>query len=67
MKTAIPVTAIWLRRIGSKVQVLAEIEKRGWCLVIEEHAVGAFSHIAEGTGAENWPEHAVTNSGQEPR
>lgn len=40
------VEAIWLRRIGDRVQVLFE-SLGEWHLAIEESADGAFSHIAE--------------------
>lgn len=53
-----PITAIWLRRIGDKVQVLVEIEKV-WRLAIEE-CDGSFSHIAEHTNPERWPVDTVT-------
>lgn len=61
MKTAITVTAVWLRRIGDRVQVLVEGE-RGWVLAIEEHADAPFSHIAEGNGAYRWPLDPVTDA-----
>jgi hypothetical protein len=40
------VEAIWVRRIGDKVQVLFESLGK-WHLAIEEHVDGQFSHIAE--------------------
>jgi hypothetical protein len=43
---AMHIEAIWVRRIGDKVQVLFESLGK-WHLVIEEHAEGPFSHIAE--------------------
>jgi hypothetical protein len=52
------ISGIWLRRIGDKVQVLAEskgVHGRHWFLVIEEHAEGSFSHIAESGGILNAP------------
>jgi len=55
MKTAIPITAIWLRRIKSKVEVLAEINNKFY-MVIRENIDANFSHIAEGNGRENWSE-----------
>ena len=61
MKTDITISAVWLRRIGSTVQVLVEGE-RGWVLAIEEHAEANFSHIAEGNGAYRWPLDPVTSA-----
>jgi hypothetical protein len=55
------ITAIWLRRIGDKAQVLAEIDGK-WRQVIEESLDGSFSHIAEvvddGT---RWPVDPITD------
>lgn len=45
----IPVGGIWLRRIGDRVIVAAEINGR-WIDVISEHAEGSFSHIVEPSG-----------------
>ena len=62
MKTAIPITAIWLRGSGkNKIQVLVEINNK-WYSVIEEYVDTAsgeaipISHIAEGNGRKNWKE-----------
>ena len=55
--------AIWLRRIGDKVQVLVEIDNR-WYMAIEEHVDGSFSHIAEPGGAIDWPLDPVTMNRQ---
>lgn len=44
--TQIPVTAVWLRRLGNEAQVLLEINDE-WRLVIQEYYDGNFSHIAE--------------------
>ena len=54
----VSLSAIWLRRIGDKVQVLAESKGkhgRHFFLVIEEQADGAFSHIVEVEGILNSP------------
>lgn len=59
MKTPITITAIWLRRIGDKAQVLVEGDC-GWVLAIEEYADASFSHIAEGNAAYSWPMDQVT-------
>lgn len=53
--TKIPITAIWLRRIGYEVQVLIEIDGV-WRKVITEHAEVSFSRIAECTdNGSRWP------------
>jgi hypothetical protein len=49
------IKAIWLRRIGDKVQVLVMREDGFWRLAIEEAAFVAFSHIAERGVLENAP------------
>jgi len=54
----VSISGIWLRKIGDKVQVLAESKGkhgRHWFLVIEEQEDGAFSHIAEPEGILNSP------------
>ena len=47
----VPITGLWLRNLGGKAQVLAEVitskHGRRWYLVLEESLDGAFSHIAE--------------------
>jgi hypothetical protein len=48
------ITAVWLRRRGDDVEALLEIDGE-WRLAIREHFDGAFSHIAEDTGADKWP------------
>lgn len=48
------VEAIWVRRIGDKVQVLFE-SLGEWHLCIEEHYDGSFSHIVEHEGLEKAP------------
>lgn len=48
------VEAIWVRRIGDKVQVLFE-SLGEWRLAIEESADGSFSHIAEHPALEAAP------------
>lgn len=48
--TTVSISGIWLRKIGDRVQVLAEskgINGRHWFLVIEELESGSYSHIAE--------------------
>jgi hypothetical protein len=48
------VEAIWLRRIGNKVEVLFESLGK-WHLAITESADGAFSYIAEHPALESAP------------
>jgi hypothetical protein len=46
----VTISGIWLRKIGDRVQVLAESKGkhgRHWFLVIEELESGSYSHIAE--------------------
>jgi hypothetical protein len=43
------ITAVWLKRLGDRVLVEAEIGGR-WVPLIEEHFDGAFSHIIETGG-----------------
>ena len=45
----IPVSAMWLRKIGNQVQMLAEIEGV-WRLIWEEYEDGSFSAICESNG-----------------
>lgn len=53
--TEIPITGIWLRRIGDKAQVLIEINGK-WRLVVEEYCDASFSHIAECVdNGDRWP------------
>jgi hypothetical protein len=49
------IRAIWLRRIGDRVQVLVMREDGFWRLAIEETAFVAFSHVAERGALENAP------------
>jgi hypothetical protein len=56
-------TAIWLRRIGDKVQMLAEIDGK-WRLAAEECFDGPFSHIAEGNGSDGWQLDPVTSGSE---
>jgi hypothetical protein len=56
------VEAIWLRRIGDKVQVLFESLGK-WHIVIEEAADGSFSHIAEQPALQNAPVDSLVTSG----
>jgi len=48
-KSPLPVSGIWLRRIGDEVQVLFEHEGT-WYMGITEHVEGSFSHIMEPLG-----------------
>ncbi len=43
---AIPVTGIWLRKIGMNAEVLFEWQGK-WHKAIVEHIDGSFSHIIE--------------------
>lgn len=58
----VPIMALWLRNIGGKAQVLAEINgnPRRWFLVMEESLDSAFSHIAEVGGILDSPEDPLT-------
>jgi hypothetical protein len=60
----VAITALWLRNIGGKAQVLVEVKtpKRGvgWYLVLEESLNGPFSHIAEVAGILDSPEDPLT-------
>lgn len=51
---AIPVTAIWLRRIGDYAEVLFERDGR-WRMAIREHCDCSFSHIIETGGMQDCP------------
>ncbi len=50
---SIVVTGLWLRRIGDRVQMLAEVDG-AWKLAAEEPFDCPFSHIAEPNGAPDW-------------
>ena len=54
MKTPLSITAVWLRRIGDNVEVLAEFDGE-WRKVITEHHEGNFSHIVESAGMRRAP------------
>lgn len=56
----IAVTALWLRKIGRQVQMLAEIDGK-WRLIWEEWEDGTFSAICESRGFDNKPIDVVTN------
>lgn len=56
------ISAIWLRRVGDRVEVLAEVNGQ-WRVAISEHAEGAFSHIAEIGGMAAWPVDALAAGG----
>lgn len=49
MSDPVPVTAVWLRKVGSYVDVLLEIDGE-WRLVIQEIDDGNYSHIVEESG-----------------
>ena len=57
-----PVSAVWLRRIGDRAQVLVEMGGV-WRVVIEEHADGSYSHIAEARSFADRPVDPVTTNG----
>jgi len=59
MKRPIVITAVWSRRRGDQVETLVEIAGQ-WHVAIRERHDGAFSHIAEGNGADTWPVDPVT-------
>lgn len=50
--TAVPISGVWLRRVGDKVIVSVEIDGR-WRDVIVEFYDGQFSHIVETSGIES--------------
>lgn len=55
------ITAIWLRSVDGKAQMLAEID-RVWYLMAEEILDGGpFSHIVERTGFAGKPVDRVTS------
>lgn len=54
-KPPIPVTGVWLRKIGDEVHVLVEHEGV-WKLAITENIDGHFSHIVEQSGIEKAPD-----------
>lgn len=54
MKSHIGISAIWLRRTGNGVEVLAEVDG-DWRKVIAEHIDGSFSHIVEAIGIQRSP------------
>lgn len=45
----VPVSGVWLRKIGNEVQVLLEVDEE-WRLVAVEHQEGNYSHIVETSG-----------------
>jgi hypothetical protein len=49
MSEPVAVTAVWLRKVGSDVDVLLEIDGV-WRLVIQELDDGNYSHIVEESG-----------------
>lgn len=60
--TRVPITGVWLRRIGNEIQVLVELEAKEWRLAITEQADGQFSHVADGNGADGWRPDPLTVS-----
>lgn len=48
-KAPVEINGIWLRKIGSEVQVLVNMGGR-WRVVIQEQADSEFSHIVEPGG-----------------
>jgi hypothetical protein len=52
-KIQIPITGIWLRRIGDDAEVLVEVNGI-WYKAITEHAWGNYSHIASPRGFKHW-------------
>jgi hypothetical protein len=50
----VPVTGVWLRRVGDYAEVLAEVDGE-WRLIIKEHVDGHFSHIVEPSGIHKAP------------
>lgn len=61
IETPITITALWLRRDGDHVVMLAEINGK-WRLAAREYYDAPFSHIAEGNGAARWPTDPVTEA-----
>lgn len=55
----VPVTGIWLRRIGSEIHVLAELDGE-WRLVIVDTPDGPISHIVEPAGMLQSPIDRIT-------
>jgi hypothetical protein len=49
MNDPIPITGVWLRRIGDEAQVLVEIDGK-WRMCVTEPLDGNFSHIVEPSG-----------------
>ena len=60
MRETIEITGVWLVRLGDKAIVRVEIDGR-WIDVIEEHAEGSFSHIAETGGILRRKQEAIEN------
>ena len=63
MREEIRVGGIWLRRIGDRIQVLAEVDGR-WSLVIDEGDGAGLSHIVETEGIRKAPLDPVTETGE---
>lgn len=60
MSGKIEVTGIWSRRRGDNIETLVEVGGT-WRVAISERYDGAFSHIAEPSGADKWPNDPVTS------
>lgn len=65
-KATLTITGIWLRRSGNQAVVAVEIGGR-WYDAISETYNGAFSHIAEPEGADNWKPVPFEDCGDRPK
>lgn len=45
-RKSVPVTAVWIRKMMDKVQVLIETDGE-WRMISEQHVDGVFSHTSE--------------------
>ena len=61
LERRICISALWLRRIGDKVQALIEWHGH-WYVAAEEHFDGPFSHIVEYSGMMKAPLDEVMES-----
>ena len=61
-KTTISISAIWLRRHGNRVEVLAEIDGQ-FRLVIDENYDSQFGHIVEAIGMVKSPADYINAKG----
>lgn len=53
IQTEVTITAVWLRNMGTHVEVLVEIDGK-WRKCIREYLDSPFSCIAEGNGVDGW-------------